>query len=49
VSRGCADVQFFVDQVMTCALPLLPVCNGDFDCIQDQCAVEVAACIGATC
>ncbi|XXY44150.1 hypothetical protein WME91_29500 [Sorangium sp. So ce269] len=49
VAQGCADVQFFVNQVLTCALASLPVCNSDFGCVQEQCATEIAACIGATC
>jgi hypothetical protein len=49
VALGCADVQFFVDQVLTCAVSVLPTCGGDFDCIQAECGEEFAACIGATC
>jgi hypothetical protein len=49
VALGCADVQFFVDQVLTCAIGALPVCGGDFGCIQQECDAEFAACLGATC
>ena len=49
VALGCADVQFFVDQVLTCAIGVLPQCGGDFDCIQTECGEELAACIGAHC
>jgi hypothetical protein len=49
VSLGCADVQFFVDQVLDCAFQALPFCGGDFGCIQEECDAEFAACIGATC
>jgi hypothetical protein len=49
VSQGCADVQFFVDQVLTCAVSALPNCGGDFGCIQSECDAEIAACLGAQC
>jgi hypothetical protein len=49
VSLGCADVQFFVDQVLDCAFDVLPICGGDFGCIQEECDQEFAACIAATC
>jgi hypothetical protein len=49
VSQGCADVQFFVDQVLDCAIQALPTCGADFGCVQTECDAEVAACIGATC
>ncbi len=49
VSKGCADVQFFVDQVLDCAVGVLPMCGGDFGCIQQECDAEFAACLGAKC
>ncbi|WP_437278450.1 hypothetical protein WME90_45770 [Sorangium sp. So ce375] len=49
VSRGCANAQFFADQVLTCAFRSLPACNGDFGCIQKQCGVQLSACIRSTC
>ena len=53
VSQGCANVQFFVDQVLTCAVQaLISECLGGGDtlqCIQEACSPEIAACIGATC
>jgi hypothetical protein len=49
VALGCAKVQFFVDQVLTCAAQHLPECGGDFGCLQNVCGAEIAACIGATC
>ncbi|NUQ76022.1 MAG: hypothetical protein HUU21_20980, partial [Polyangiaceae bacterium] len=49
VALGCADVQFFVDQVLTCAVTVIPECGGDAGCIQKECDEEFAACIGATC
>jgi hypothetical protein len=42
-------VQFFVDQVLNCAVMNLPMCGGDFQCIQNACDAQIAACIGATC
>jgi hypothetical protein len=49
VALGCADVQFFVDQVINCIVFSLPICGGDFNCLQNECAAEFAACIGAEC
>ena len=49
VALGCSNVQFFVDQVLNCAVANLGTCGGDFGCIQTQCDAEFAACIGATC
>jgi hypothetical protein len=49
VAQGCADVQFFVDQVLDCAILALPACGGDPTCIQKACDTEIAACIGAKC
>jgi hypothetical protein len=49
VAQGCADVQFFVDQVLNCAIGALPTCGGNFGCIQQACSTQFAACIAATC
>ena len=49
VALGCADVQFFVDQVLNCAVGALPICGGDFGCVQEECDAQFAACIGANC
>jgi hypothetical protein len=49
VAQGCADVQFFVDQVLDCAVGAIGTCGGDFGCIQSECDSAFAACIGATC
>jgi len=49
VAQGCADVQFFVDQVLNCAVENLPTCGGDFGCIQNECAAEFSACLNANC
>jgi hypothetical protein len=46
---GVVDVQFFVDQVLNCAVANLPQCGGDPGCLQKACDSEIAACIGATC
>src|SRR5262249_41579030 len=48
-SQGCADVQFFVDQVINCAVGALFTGCADLTCIQDECSSQLAACIGATC
>jgi hypothetical protein len=49
VALGCADVQFFVDQVLNCAVTELPNCGPDFGCIQQACGEEFSACINANC
>ena len=49
VAQGCPDVQFFVDQFISCAIGALPQCGGDFMCLQDQCSSEFSACLAATC
>ena len=53
VAPGCADVQFFVDQVLNCVVAHLPECigggGGGVGCFMDKCQPEFAACIGATC
>jgi hypothetical protein len=49
VAQGCADVQFFVDQVLACAVQALDTCGGDQECILDECDAEIAACLGANC
>lgn len=46
VARACADVRFFVDEVVNCAIGQLVTC-GDLSCIQRECREEIAACIGA--
>jgi hypothetical protein len=48
VALGCADVQFFVDQVVNCAIMSLGSCM-DLNCIMAECGDEITACIGATC
>jgi hypothetical protein len=54
VAEGCPNVQFFVDQVINCAISALPQCiggggGGVFGCIMNQCSSQFSACIGATC
>jgi hypothetical protein len=49
VAQGCADVQYFVDQVLNCMVFALPVCGTDVGCLQTQCAAQFAACANATC
>jgi len=49
IAQGCADVQFFVQAFLDCAIAALPTCGGDFGCIQSECGNEFAACLGAFC
>jgi hypothetical protein len=54
VSKGCADVQFFVDQALTCAflnLDDLTDCNANnpLTCLTGACGPELDACLAATC
>lgn len=53
VAQGCPDVQFFVDQALTCAflnLDEIANCNGSIlECAQQSCGPEMNACLGATC
>ncbi|KYF81043.1 hypothetical protein BE11_46335 [Sorangium cellulosum] len=49
MAQGCANAQFFAEQVLTCALSSLPRCDGDMECVQDRCAVQIASCLRATC
>ena len=49
VAKGCADVQFFVDQFVNCALGAIPECGGDFQCFQEVCQEEFTACLAADC
>jgi hypothetical protein len=53
-AQGCADVQFFVDEFINCAITNIGDClggggGGVIGCIQKQCDAELAACIGAKC
>ena len=50
VALGCSDVQFFVDQVLNCAIFKFAdgTCN-EPDCVLEACKNEVAVCLGATC
>jgi len=49
VSEGCPNSQFFVDQALNCFVGALPMCGGDFNCLQGACGSQIAACIGANC
>jgi hypothetical protein len=56
VAKGCADVQFFVDQTLNCAVlninDLADCISGPgsaISCVQQYCGSEVAACLNATC
>lgn len=51
VARACADVRFFVDEVVNCAIDQLFTCAGGgedpLDCIMRECSDEILACISA--
>jgi hypothetical protein len=50
LAEGCPDTQFFFDQAFNCAIvQAFGGCGGDFNCIQQACATEIAACLGSTC
>ena len=54
IADGCPNVQFFVDQVLNCAVGAFPMCKGQgqgqiFSCVQNLCGTAFAACFGATC
>jgi hypothetical protein len=52
VAQGCAKVQFFVDQVLNCAIQNIGQCRGKggvFNCIMQVCGPELSACLGSTC
>jgi hypothetical protein len=52
VSQGCANAQFFVDQVLNCAFSNITKCvggGGIGQCLMTQCQTEIAACIGSSC
>jgi len=48
VAMGCADIRFFVDQVVNCAVSHLGECS-DLACVQRVCGDEITACLGARC
>jgi hypothetical protein len=45
-AQACADVRFFVDQVIDCAITQIFEC-GDLSCVMRECRDQLAACIGA--
>jgi hypothetical protein len=47
-ARGCADVRFFVDQLVNCALGVI-FSGGDPDEIMTECRSEFIACLSARC
>jgi hypothetical protein len=49
IAQGCADVQFFVQEFVDCAILAIGTCGGDFGCIQSECSNQFAACLGAFC
>jgi hypothetical protein len=56
VSKGCSDVQFFVDQTLNCAFQNLNQISDCADgagsmlsCVQKFCGAELQACLGAYC
>jgi hypothetical protein len=49
-AQGCADVQFFVDQAVTCLIQNIDQCSGDImSCFQRVCRSEFRACLAARC
>jgi hypothetical protein len=49
IAQGCADTQFFADQVVTCIVQNILMCGPDFNCLQQACDAQIAACIGSKC
>ena len=52
VSQGCANAQFFVNQVLDCAVGAIPQCigkGGIVQCLMKQCGTQLAACLGSSC
>lgn len=57
VSKGCADVQYFVDQALSCAFINIDEISQCLDqsskspisCLEEHCGPQVAACLGAYC
>ncbi len=56
VSKGCADVQFFVDQTLNCAyqhIDQIADCatgpGSIIKCAEQYCGPEVQACLSASC
>ena len=45
-AQACADVRFFVDQVVNCAINQIFTC-GDFNCVMRECGSQIAACLTA--
>ncbi len=43
---ACADVRFFVDQVVNCAVEQIFTC-GDLSCVMRECRTQISACISA--
>jgi hypothetical protein len=48
VATACPDVQFFIDEVLACAVGAIGTC-GDIGCIMRECRDSVVACLGARC
>jgi hypothetical protein len=54
VSEGCANAQFYANQVVDCLISSLPMClgmgmGGIGNCVMQQCGTDLAACLGGTC
>ncbi len=45
-ARACADVRFFVDEVINCAIREIFTC-GDISCVMDNCSEAIGACLSA--
>jgi hypothetical protein len=48
VATACPDVQFLIDQVVSCAIGEFISC-GDLSCVMRECGEEIVACLGARC
>ena len=48
IALGCANVQFFVDQVVNCAIANIAMCGGDMGCMGLEGVLTAANILGQT-
>jgi hypothetical protein len=53
-AEACADAQFFINQVLNCAISNIGTCFGQggggiVGCLMNECGMQISACIGSTC
>ena len=52
-AQGCPDVQYFVDEVVNCAIfniqDIIGCPGSPLSCLQGSCGSEISACLGASC